>query len=134
MTASAHDTQSALDRILTDFVDRTAHVRGAVIGSADGHPISSRLGDLGGPETDAATIAAMGAATVGLSTQLLRLTAAAESADTHVVGSGGQVWVLDVGRSATLTVVTAEHADPAAITAAARRTVGLITDAIERAL
>jgi predicted regulator of Ras-like GTPase activity (Roadblock/LC7/MglB family) len=124
------DTQAALDRAVTDFVEHTAHVIGAVVGSSDGHPLAARLDDV---PTDAATVAAMGAATSGLTTQLIRVATDASVANSHVRGDGGQVWVLDVARSATLTVFAAEHADASAVAVAAQRTVERLVDILTTA-
>ena len=105
--------------MVTDLVENTPGVRGAVIGSADGHPIASHLREIA---VDAATVAAMGSAMLGLATQLARLGTTATTANSHVRGEGGQVWVLDVGRSASLTVFGADDADPRLIASAAHTT------------
>ena len=123
-------TQTAIDRLLTDFVEQTPGVRGAVIGSADGLPISARLHDV---SADASTVAAMGSAMLGLSAQLVRLGTDATTANTHVRGNVGQVWVLDIGRSASLTVLGADDGDAQTIAgaadAAAKRLVALLVAA-----
>lgn len=126
-TGAVSNPQAVIDRIVGDFVEHTAHVRGAVFGSADGHPLSSSLGDL---VTEAPTVAAMGAAMAGLATQLARTASDAASTDVHVVATDSQIWVLDAGRAATLTVVAAAHGDPSVIAAAARRTVARLVDAL----
>jgi predicted regulator of Ras-like GTPase activity (Roadblock/LC7/MglB family) len=120
-------TQEAIDRIVGEFVDETAHVRGAVLGSADGHPLAASVDDL---DSDASSIAAMAAATVGLSTQLVRVATDARTANTHVRSAGGQVWVLDVGRVATLTVYAESDGNPAAIATAAQRTTARLVEAL----
>jgi len=114
------DTQRALDQVVREFVDRTTDVRGAVLGSADGHPLSASIDEVA---TDAATVAAMGAAMAGLAAQLARVATDAPVANSHVRAVGVQVWVLDVGRAATLTVFAAEHADASAVTSAVRTTI-----------
>jgi predicted regulator of Ras-like GTPase activity (Roadblock/LC7/MglB family) len=119
-TGQVSNPQAVIDRIVQDFVERTAHVRGAVFGSAAGHPLASCLGDLA---TEAPTVAAMGAAMSGLATQLVRTASDAVAADVHVGGADTQIWVLDAGRAATLTVVAAAHGDPTVIADAAQRCV-----------
>jgi predicted regulator of Ras-like GTPase activity (Roadblock/LC7/MglB family) len=121
------DTQADLDRIVGEFVEHTAHVRGAVVGSADGHPLSARLDGL---QAGAATVAAMGAACMGLSTQLIRVASDASVANSHLRGEGVQVWVLDVARAGTLTVFATEYADPTAVALAAQRTVERLVAAL----
>lgn len=121
------DTQASLDRIVGEFVERTAHVQGAVLGSADGHPLAARLDEV---PADAATVAAMGAATTALATQLMRVATDAPVANSHLRGDGGQVWVLDVARSATFTVFAAEHADASAVTVSAQRTVDRLVETL----
>ena len=124
---TSETTQMAIDRLLTEFVEQTPGVRGAVIGSADGLPISAHLHGIG---VDAATVAAMGSAMLGLSAQLVRLGTDATTANTHVRGNVGQVWVLDIGRSASLTVLGADEGDAQTIAgaadAAAKRLVALL--------
>jgi len=129
-TGAVSDTQAALDRVVAEFVEHTAHVRGAVLGSADGHPLSARLDAV---PTDAATVAAMSAATAGLATQLVRVATTASAADSHIRGDGGQVWVLDVARAATLTVFTTEHANPAMVVGAARRAIDRLVEVLSAA-
>lgn len=129
-TGGVSDTQTALDRAVSEFVEHTAHVRGAVLGSADGHPLAARLD---GVPTDAATVAAMGAATAGLATQLIRIATDAPVANSHIRGDGGQVWVLEVARSATLTIFAVEHADASAVANAAQRTVDHLVEILSDA-
>ena len=121
------DIERDIERILDELVDATPDVRGAVVGSADGHPLAARLDDDG---ADAGTIAAMGAAALGLSTQLVRVVSEARSANTHIRSATAQVWVLDVGRVATLTVFAAQHGDSATIAAAAQRTSARLVEAL----
>jgi len=120
-------TQDDIERIVDELVDGTPDVRGAVVGSADGHPLTARLDEV---DADAATIAAMGAAAVGLSTQLVRVVSQARSANTHIRSATAQVWVLDVGHVATLTVFAAQHGDSAAIAAAAQRASTRLVEAL----
>jgi len=124
-TGRVSEIQAALDRVVGEFVERTAHVRGAVLGSADGHPLAARLDDV---PADAATVAAMGAAAAGLATQLVRVASDAPVANSHLRAEGCQVWVLDVSRAATLTVFAAEHAEPSAVAGAAQRLVDHLVD------
>ena len=119
--------QAEIDRIVDEFVGSTAHVRGAVLGSADGHPLAARLDDV---DAEASTIAAMGAAALGLSTQLARVAAEATTATTYVRAAGVQVWVFDIGNAATLTVFAAEHGDSDAIVRASQLAAGHVIDAL----
>jgi len=121
------DVERDIERIVDELVDETSDVLGAVVGSADGHPLAARLDEV---EADAGTIAAMGAAALGLSTQLVRVVSRARSANTHIRSASSQVWVLDVGHVATLTVFAAPHGDSAAIATAAQRTSGRLVEAL----
>lgn len=108
--------QAAIERILSEFVDRHADVDAAVFGSADGHPIAAARDGL---DADPATLAAMGAAAVGLAGQLLRFGGDAGTGDANFRGHDAQVWVIDVVGAATLTVIGRASA-PGAVAAAAR--------------
>ena len=55
-TGGVSGEQAEIDRIVDEFVGTTAHVRGAVLGSADGHPLAARLDDI---DAEASTVAAM---------------------------------------------------------------------------
>lgn len=121
------DIEAAIERVLSDLVEHTAHVRGAVLGSADGHPLAARLDDV---PSDAATVAAMGAATIALATQLARVASDTAVANSHVRGDGVQVWVLDVSRAATLTVFATDTADESAVALAAERAVARLVTAL----
>jgi predicted regulator of Ras-like GTPase activity (Roadblock/LC7/MglB family) len=119
--------QAEIDRIVDEFVGSTAHVRGAVLGSADGHPLAARLDDI---DAEASTVAAMGAAALGLATQLARVATEATTTSTSVRAAGVQVWVFDIGNAATLTVFGAEHGDAAAIVQASQRAAGRLITAL----
>ncbi len=106
--------EATIERILGEFVDRHADVDAAVFGSADGHPIAAA-----GAGAEPATVAAMGAAAVGLAGQLLRFGGDAGGGDANVRGGDAQVWVIDVRGAATLTVIGRATA-PGAVAAAAR--------------
>ena len=118
-TGGVSGTQADIDRIVDEFVERTAHVVGAVFGSADGHCLAARVEGTGAEPN---ATAAMGAAMLGLSVQLARAAGETPTTDTHIIGEDVQVWVLDVGRVATLTVFAAPHADAAMVGIAAQRT------------
>lgn len=115
MDGSAMD-ELAIERILSDFVERHDDVVAVVFGSADGHPIAS-VAD--GIDADPATFAAMGAAAVGLGGQLLHFSGDDGGGDVHARGHDMQVWVIDVRGAATLTVAGRTTA-PGAVAAAAR--------------
>jgi predicted regulator of Ras-like GTPase activity (Roadblock/LC7/MglB family) len=121
------DIQVAVERILAELVEHTAHVRGAVLGSTDGHPLAARLDDVA---ADASSVAAMGAATVGLATQLVRVATDAPVASNHIRADGIQVLVLDVSRAATLTVFASDTADEAVVASAAERAVDRLVTAL----
>jgi predicted regulator of Ras-like GTPase activity (Roadblock/LC7/MglB family) len=126
-TGGVSGTQESIDRIVDELVGGTVHVLGAVLGSADGHPLAASIDDL---DSDASSVAAMAAATIGLSTQLVRVATGARTANTHVRSAGAQVWVLDVGRVATLTVYAEPTGDPAAIATAAQRATARLVEAL----
>jgi predicted regulator of Ras-like GTPase activity (Roadblock/LC7/MglB family) len=126
-TGQVNDPQTAIDRIVREFVDRTAHVRAAVLGSADGHPLASHLGDV---DTEPPTVAAMSAAMSALATQLARTASDAVTANVHLHATETQIWVLDAGHAATFTVMAAAHGDPTSIAAAAQHTVTRLIEAL----
>ena len=106
------ETQLSIQHLIDHVVDRITGVSGALIASADGFVLASRL-----PEHiphDAPAIAAMSAATLGLAGRLVGLGGAAP-ADISIHRSlHAQVFVFAVGRHAALTIV-ADHAADAAL-------------------
>ncbi len=108
--------EAEIERILAEFVDRHPDVDAVVFGSADGHPIAAGHG---GNDTEPATLAAMGAAAVGLAGQLLRFGGDESGGDANFRGHEAQVWVIDVRGAATLTVIGRATA-PGAVAAASR--------------
>lgn len=106
------ETQLSIQHLIDHVVDGIEGVSGALIASADGFVLASRL-----PQHiphDAPAIAAMSAATLGLAGRLVGLGGAAP-ADVSIHRSvHSQVFVFAVGRHAALTVL-ADHAADAAL-------------------
>jgi predicted regulator of Ras-like GTPase activity (Roadblock/LC7/MglB family) len=99
-------------RLLIDvLVDELPDVRGAVVSSVDGFVISARLP----AGLDVASIAAMSAATLGLTSRLVQLVGSPRPAFSHHASATGHVFVFAVPGGAVLTVLTGPEADPARI-------------------
>lgn len=103
------ETQLSIQHVVDRVVDGVPGVSGALIASADGFVLASRL-PLHIPH-DAPAIAAMSAATLGLASRLVGLGGAAP-ADVSIHRSlHAQVFVFAVGREAALTVLADHSAD-----------------------
>jgi predicted regulator of Ras-like GTPase activity (Roadblock/LC7/MglB family) len=107
------ETDLSMRHLIDQVVDGVPGVTGALIASADGFVLAARLPDH--VPLDAAAIAAMSAATLGLATRLVGLGGTA-SADVSVHRSThAQVFVFSVGGAAALTVLADYTADTALI-------------------
>lgn len=99
-------------RLLIDvLVDELPDVRGAVVSSVDGFVISARLPN----GLDVASIAAMSAATLGLTSRLVQLVGSTNASFSHHASDTGHVFVFAVPGRRVLTVLTGADADPARI-------------------
>ena len=101
--------RDSVRQLVDSVVDGVPGVTGAVIASADGFVVAARIP--AGLSLDAAALAAMSAATLGLAN---RLVAAAGSTSVRTVvqrSDDAQVFVFGAGTSAALTVLADARAD-----------------------
>jgi predicted regulator of Ras-like GTPase activity (Roadblock/LC7/MglB family) len=93
--------------VLHQLVEGTPGVTGALVASADGFALASRLD----PEVDAAGLAAMSAAALALSNQLSTVNGSTAAVASHHVGDDGQVMIVPVAHLAVLTMLTTPGAE-----------------------
>ena len=95
--------------VLHHLVEHTPGVTGALVASADGFTLASRLA----PDTsiDPAGLGAMAAAALALSNQLVGTVGAARANVSHHQSAEGQVLILPVSHVAVLTVLGTNTAD-----------------------
>lgn len=115
-------------RLIDHVVDEVPGVDGALVSSADGFVLAARLPPAAA--SDASAVAAMSAASLGLSNRLVELTGPAATTMSHHRSSDGQVFVFEIARVAVLTVLTDETADATQI----RRIGDEIRSGLERVL
>jgi len=99
--------------LIDEVVDHVSGVTGALVSSADGLVMAARVPHDTG--LDAAAIAAMSAAVLGLSNRLVQLMGPAPSSFSHQRSSDGQVFVFGISSRAVLTVLADLTADPARV-------------------
>jgi predicted regulator of Ras-like GTPase activity (Roadblock/LC7/MglB family) len=105
----ASDVTASMHQLLDHVVGHVPGVVGAVVGSADGFSLAARL-----PATsamDAASLAAMSAALLGLANRLVQSIAPAPSRVAELRSDGAHGYVFAVAHAATLTVLTTPEAD-----------------------
>lgn len=105
--------EATIGGLIDHVVDGVPGVLGAVIASADGFVLGSRVPE--GSTFDAAAIAAMSAATLALSNRLIQIGGDSTTEVSVQRGAGSQVWIFGVGSSAALTIVATADADSARI-------------------
>jgi predicted regulator of Ras-like GTPase activity (Roadblock/LC7/MglB family) len=108
-TSRMSDVEISMHHLLDHVVDRVPGVLGALVSSADGHVLASRLTHVTG--LDPAAIAAMSAAVLGLSNRLVQLTGTSPASFSHQCSTDGQVFVFGISHVAVLTVLTDPTAD-----------------------
>jgi predicted regulator of Ras-like GTPase activity (Roadblock/LC7/MglB family) len=99
--------------LVDNVVDGVPGVLGAVIASADGFVLGSRLPE--GADFDASAMAAMSAATLGLVNRLVQIGGDSPTDVCVSRSATTQVWVFAVGDSAALTIVAESGADSSRI-------------------
>jgi hypothetical protein len=109
--ASMHD-------VIDHVVDRVPGVLGALVSSADGLVLASRITRQ--TALDAAAIAAMSAAVLGLSNRLVQLMGDSPASFAHQRSADGQVFVFGISKVAVLTVLADATAHPAQIQSVGR--------------
>ncbi|MDJ0771699.1 MAG: roadblock/LC7 domain-containing protein [Ilumatobacter sp.] len=108
-------------QLIDHLVDEVPGVTGALVSSADGFVLASRLPSR--DHIDPSAVAAMSAATIGLSNRLVRLTGESPSAVSHQRSTDGQVLVFSVAQVAVLTLLAAADADGLQLTQVGREVV-----------
>ncbi len=95
--------------VLHHLVEQTPGVSGALVASADGFTLASRLA----PDSpiDTAGLGAMSAAALALSNQLVGTTGDAPASVSHHQSVDGQVLILPIAQVAVLTVLATTGAD-----------------------
>lgn len=118
ITASMH---ALLDLV----VGQVPGVTGAVVASADGFSLAARLP--GTATADAASVAAMSAALVGLANRLVQSVAPEPSKVAELRSEGAHAYVFAVAQAATLTVLATPESDRTQVMAVGREiTSGLL--------
>lgn len=100
---------ASMRQLIDDVVDGVPGVTGALIASADGFVLASRLPD--GPGLDPSAIAAMSAAALGLATRLVQLGGASPALVSVHRSRHAQVFVFAIADSAALTLLADRGAD-----------------------
>ena len=115
------DITASMHQLLDHVVDRVPGVVGAVVGSADGFALAARLPEDGG--ADAAAVAAMSAALLGLSNRLVQTVAPQPSRVAEVRSEAAHGYVFAVAHAATLTVIATPESDRPQVMAVGREVV-----------
>ncbi len=101
--------EAPMRQLIEHVVEQVPGVSGALVSSADGFVLASRL-----PERDSVdppAVAAMSAAVLGIADRLVQLTGEQPATLSHQRSPDGQVFVFAVGGIAVLTLLTDESAD-----------------------
>jgi len=104
--------------VLHHLVEQTPGVTGALVASADGFALASRLAP--DSEIDPAGLAAMSAAALALSSQLVATSGESPASVSQHRSADGQVIIVPVAHVAVLTVLIGADADAEQLTAVAR--------------
>ena len=104
------EIEASMGQLVDQVVDEVPAITGALVSSADGFVLASRLPR--GDDIDVSAVAAMSAASLGLTDRLVRLTGDAPAACSHHRSGDGQVFVFAVAHVAVLTMLTDVTADP----------------------
>lgn len=116
------ELDTAIAEYVDDIVDAVPGVIGAIVSTIDGFELTSRLPpDI---QLDRASIAAMAAASIGLSSRLVQLLGDSPAAISHHRSIEGQVLVFDVDGLAVLAVLADHEAEAGRIVAVSREAVG----------
>lgn len=104
--------------VLHHLVEHTPGVTGALVASADGFTLASRLAP--DTEIDTAGLGAMAAAALALSNQLVGTAGEARANVSHHQSAEGQVLILPIAHVAVLTVLGTNTADLRQLAAVSR--------------
>jgi predicted regulator of Ras-like GTPase activity (Roadblock/LC7/MglB family) len=102
--------EDSMLRLIDRVVGEVPGVSGAMVSSADGLVLASRVPRRLG--LDPRTIAAMSAAVLGLSNRLVQLTGRSPASFSHQRSDDAQVFVFGIGGVAVLTVLADPSANP----------------------
>lgn len=104
-----HVIEGSVQGVIDHVVDQVPGVLGAIVASADGFVIASRLPP--GDAYDASSIAAMSAAALALATRLVQIAGSSPASTSIHRSQESQVCVFAVGTSAALTIIADAGAD-----------------------
>lgn len=107
--------------VIDQTVDQVPGLVGAVVGTSDGFVLASRLGD--GAGNDASSVAAMSAATLGLSSRLTNTVAPGAAAVAEFSSDEARVFVFSISGAATLTFLAESSCDRPQVIAVGRELV-----------
>ena len=99
--------EASMQYLIDHLVERVPDLTGALVSSADGFVLASRLAD----GIDPSSVAAMSAAALGLATKLVQLTGSAAAEMSVQRSTDGQVIVFAIPPAAALTVLALAGAD-----------------------
>lgn len=113
-----NDIEASMRQLIDHVVDHVPGVVGVLVSSADGFVLSSRLPSSG--TADGASVAAMSAALLGLSSRLTQTVAPgpARLAEVHAVE--GHAFVFAIASAATLTLLAGPDTDRQQVIAVGR--------------
>lgn len=121
----APDVTASMHQLLDLVVGEVPGVVGAVVGSADGFVLASRLPDTS--TADAASLAAMSAALLGLSSRLVEAVAPGPPRVAELRSDAAHGYLFAVAHAATLTVLATPESDRPQVMAVGREvTTGLL--------
>lgn len=115
------DVALSMQRMLAHLVEETPGVIGALVASADGFPLAAALPDDGRLTIDEAGTAAMSAATLALSNQLVAVHDPRPAHVSHHVADSGQVMIVPIAHVAALTLFAAADAEAGVLARSAHR-------------
>lgn len=98
-----------MNQLIDHLVDQVPGVLGAIVSSADGFTLASRLPD--SATVDAAALGAMSAAALALSNRLVQTVGAGPATVSHHRSADAQTFVFAVAHLAVLTVLTDHDAN-----------------------
>ncbi|MEM9611284.1 MAG: roadblock/LC7 domain-containing protein [Actinomycetota bacterium] len=123
MALTEADALTMLEQRFTAFRDEAPNIHGALLATADGHPILSSL-----TEVDAAATAAMVAATIGIGSRLAGVLGSNELEEVSVRTPNGYLAIFDAGEATVLTVLTGPQANLARINSFAKLHLDLLRE------
>lgn len=115
------DITASMHQLLDHVVGKVPGVVGAVVSSADGFALASRLPEDG--SADAAAVAAMSAALLGLSNRLVQTVAPQPSRVAELRSEAAHGYVFAVAHAATLTVLATPESERPQVMAVGREVV-----------